>query len=190
LSSALARDPRWVAGTAPLAGLICVIWGPGHQIAMLDFVRIRHHGSSDAIPPYMHCVTRPQNESLLVGRRCRLELLLITLKILHTTTYRFNERVSLLPHRLMLRPRESRELRLISSQITVVPDAVLTWAHDVFGNAVATAAFPSPAIFTIRTNRAWDRAMQDQPMRGRRSSYREQVGLLSTRRIAASAASI
>jgi len=74
----------------------------------------------------MHCVTRPQNESLFVGRRCRLELLLITLKILHTTTYRFNERVSLLPHRLMLRPRESRELRLISSQITVVPDAALT----------------------------------------------------------------
>jgi transglutaminase-like putative cysteine protease len=69
------------------------------------------------------------------------ELLLGTLKILHTTTYRFNERVSLLPHRLMLRPRESRELRLISSQITVMPEAILTWAHDVFGNAVATATF-------------------------------------------------
>lgn len=78
---------------------------------------------------------------ILVGRCCRLELLLITLKILHTTTYRFNERVSLLPHRLMLRPRESRELRLISSQITLAPEAVLTWAHDVFGNAVATATF-------------------------------------------------
>ena len=78
---------------------------------------------------------------ILVGRCCRLELLLITLKILHTTTYRFNERVSLVPHRLMLRPRESRELRLISSQITLAPEAVLTWAHDVFGNAVATATF-------------------------------------------------
>jgi hypothetical protein len=39
----------------------------------------------------------------------------------------------------MLRPRESRELHLISSQITVTPD--LTWAQDVFGNAVATATF-------------------------------------------------
>ena len=88
----------------------------------------------------------------MVGRRCRLELLLITLKILHTTTYRFNERVSLLPHRLMLRPRESRELRLISSQITVVPDAVLTWAHDVFGNAVATAAFQMAASNLVITS--------------------------------------
>ena len=80
-----------------------------------------------------------------VERLCQLELLLITLKILHTTTYRFDERVSLLPHRLMLRPRESRELHLISSQITVTPDAILTWAHDVFGNAVATATFQMTA---------------------------------------------
>jgi hypothetical protein len=74
-----------------------------------------------------------------------LELLLITPKILHTTTYRFNERVSLMPHRLMLRPRESRELHLVSTQITVTPDAILTWAHDVFGNAVATATFQMTA---------------------------------------------
>jgi transglutaminase-like putative cysteine protease len=71
--------------------------------------------------------------------------LLITLKILHTTTYRFNESVRLLPHRLMLRPRESRELRLITSQVRVMPHAVLTWAHDVFGNAIATATFQTTA---------------------------------------------
>jgi transglutaminase-like putative cysteine protease len=41
----------------------------------------------------------------------------------------------------MLRPRETRELRVISSNITVTPEATLTWAHDVFGNAVATATF-------------------------------------------------
>jgi transglutaminase-like putative cysteine protease len=43
----------------------------------------------------------------------------------------------------MLRPRESRDLRLISSDIAVTPAAVLTWAQDVFGNAVATAVFQS-----------------------------------------------
>src|SRR5229473_2924148 len=80
-----------------------------------------------------------------VERCCQSELLLITLKILNTPTYRFNEQVSLLPHRLMLRPRESRELHLISSQIVVTPDAILTWAHDVFGNAVATATFQTAA---------------------------------------------
>ena len=41
----------------------------------------------------------------------------------------------------MLRPRESRDLRLISSKVTVAPSAVVTWAQDVFGNAVAIANF-------------------------------------------------
>ena len=41
----------------------------------------------------------------------------------------------------MLRPRESRDLRLNSSHVTATPEPVLTWAHDVFGNAVATATF-------------------------------------------------
>jgi transglutaminase-like putative cysteine protease len=30
---------------------------------------------------------------------------------------------------------------LVSTYVTVVPAAVVTWAHDVFGNAVATATF-------------------------------------------------
>ena len=45
----------------------------------------------------------------------------------------------------MLRPRESRDLRLISSIVTVTPKSVVTWAHDVFGNAVATATFQAMA---------------------------------------------
>src|SRR5690348_4783300 len=55
----------------------------------------------------------------IAGRSRTDTLQLVRLKIRHTTTYRFNEQVSLLPHRLMLRPRESRDLRLISSLITV-----------------------------------------------------------------------
>ena len=49
------------------------------------------------------------------------------------------------PHRLMLRPRESRELRLISSEITTWPPAALTWGQDVFGNALAIANFDTEA---------------------------------------------
>ncbi len=66
---------------------------------------------------------------------------MIALSIHHKTTYRFNRPVSLWPHRLMLRPRESRELRLISSNMTITPSASVSWAQDVFGNAVATASF-------------------------------------------------
>ena len=63
---------------------------------------------------------------------------MIKLKIHHKTTYRFHQPVSLWPHRLMLRPRESRDLRLVSSTVTVTPAATVTWAQDVFGNAIAT----------------------------------------------------
>jgi transglutaminase-like putative cysteine protease len=70
---------------------------------------------------------------------------LISLKIHHKTTYRFHKPVALWPHRLMLRPRESRDLRLISSRIMVTPDALVTWAQDVLGNAVATATFQTTA---------------------------------------------
>jgi transglutaminase-like putative cysteine protease len=69
-----------------------------------------------------------------------MELALIRLSIRHRTVYRYARPVSFGPHRLMLRPRESRDLRLIASHVTVAPAAVVTWAQDVFGNAVATAA--------------------------------------------------
>jgi len=57
-----------------------------------------------------------------------LEISLISLKIRHKTTYRFNKPVALGPHRLMLRPRENRDLRLISSHVTTTPESVVTWA--------------------------------------------------------------
>jgi hypothetical protein len=44
---------------------------------------------------------------------------------------------------MMLRPRESRDLRLIGFEMVVTPTATVTWAHDVWGNAVATAVFQS-----------------------------------------------
>lgn len=66
---------------------------------------------------------------------------MMVLSIRHRTAYRYHQAVQLGRHRLMLRPRESRDLRLISSAVTISPQASLTWAHDVFGNTVATASF-------------------------------------------------
>lgn len=71
----------------------------------------------------------------------KLELTLITLRIHHQTIYRYHQPVILEPHRFMLRPREGRELRLLSSVLTTAPTAAVTWSYDVFGNAVASAAF-------------------------------------------------
>jgi len=70
---------------------------------------------------------------------------LITLSIHHRTSYRYRCPVSLGPHRLILRPRESRDLRLVSSEVRVTQAAAVTWAQDVFGNAVATATFQTMA---------------------------------------------
>ncbi len=69
---------------------------------------------------------------------------MITLTIRHTTTYRYHRPVSLGPHLLMLSPRESRDIRLISSSVAVTPTASMSFAQDVFGNAVATAVFSEP----------------------------------------------
>lgn len=67
------------------------------------------------------------------------------LTIRHRTSYLYREPVRLGPHRLMLRPRESRDVDLISSTLEIRPPASVSWSNDVFGNAVATASFAAPA---------------------------------------------
>jgi hypothetical protein len=64
-------------------------------------------------------------------------------QILHRTIYRYRRPVALGIHRLKLRPRETRDLRVVSADIALTPPAPLTWAKDVFGNAVATVSFPA-----------------------------------------------
>nr|WP_198590388.1 transglutaminase family protein [Paracoccus zhejiangensis] len=72
----------------------------------------------------------------------------------HKTEYRYGEPVLLGPHRMMLRPREARDLRLLSHEIILTPHADITWAHDVAGNAVATAQFNQPSDHLIIESRA------------------------------------
>ena len=66
-----------------------------------------------------------------------------SLRIYHCTRYRYRQAVAFGSHRLMLRPRESRDLRLVTFEMAVKPAATVTWALDVWGNAVATAVFQS-----------------------------------------------
>ncbi len=67
------------------------------------------------------------------------------LTVRHRTTYRYRAPMALGPHRLMLRPRESRTLGLHAHDLEIFPAATVTWAHDVAGNAVATTTFVEPA---------------------------------------------
>ncbi len=66
---------------------------------------------------------------------------MITLSIHHRTIYHYCVPLKFGPHRLMLRPRESRNLQLLKHDLVCTPDASVTWAQDVLGNAVATAVF-------------------------------------------------
>ena len=64
------------------------------------------------------------------------------LTVRHVTIYRYAEPVGLGEHRMMFRPRESHDLRLIAAQLDIVPKpARLRWVHDVFDNSVAVATF-------------------------------------------------
>jgi transglutaminase-like putative cysteine protease len=64
------------------------------------------------------------------------------LTVQHSTVYRYREPVGLGEHRMMFRPRESHDLRLIQSKLLISPQPVsLRWLHDPFDNSVAVAAF-------------------------------------------------
>src|ERR1700757_4704195 len=64
------------------------------------------------------------------------------LTVKHSTVYRYSEPVRLGEHRMMFRPRESHDLRLIRTQLVIAPQpAHLRWLHDPFDNSVAVATF-------------------------------------------------
>ncbi|POR50308.1 transglutaminase family protein [Bosea psychrotolerans] len=67
------------------------------------------------------------------------------LRIRHATTYRYAAPVQFGPHRLMLRPRDSFDLRVVDTALSIAPRARLRWMHDAYGNSVAIANFDAPA---------------------------------------------
>jgi transglutaminase-like putative cysteine protease len=69
------------------------------------------------------------------------------LTVRHVTVYRYSEPVELGEHRMMFRPRESHDLRLLKSSLEITPTpASLRWLHDTFDNSVAVAAFDVPTV--------------------------------------------
>ena len=60
----------------------------------------------------------------------------------HLTVYRYAEPVRLGEHRMMFRPRESHDLRLLDARLDIHPRPMrLRWLHDVFDNSIAIATF-------------------------------------------------
>ena len=68
------------------------------------------------------------------------------LTIHHKTEYRYSHPVAFGEHRIMLRPRDGHDLRLLADELEIVPEPMtLRWIHDVFGNSVAIATFDERA---------------------------------------------
>jgi transglutaminase-like putative cysteine protease len=68
------------------------------------------------------------------------------LTVQHTTVYRYAAPVTLGEHRMMFRPRDSHDLRLVSTGLVIDPaPSAIRWLFDVFGNSVAIASFATQA---------------------------------------------
>lgn len=64
------------------------------------------------------------------------------LSISHVSEYQYASPVMLHDHRLMVRPRDSHDLRLTSAKLlTSPPSQHMRWYHDVFSNSVAVVKF-------------------------------------------------
>ncbi len=68
------------------------------------------------------------------------------LTIHHKTEYRYAHPVAFGEHRIMLRPRDGHDLRVLEGSLAIEPQPMsLRWIHDVFGNSVAIATFDERA---------------------------------------------
>jgi len=85
-------------------------------------------------------------------------------KIFHRTYYSFSGVVSLEPHTLLLRPRESHELRIESSILTLTPPATLRWHRDVEDNCVAIASFDTPVSQLVIESEVIIQQYNDAPL--------------------------
>jgi len=71
---------------------------------------------------------------------------MFALSLRHTTRYTYRKSVGFGEHRMMFRPREGVDQRVIASRLIVVPEPVeLRFAQDLFGNWVGVARFDARA---------------------------------------------
>ena len=82
------------------------------------------------------------------------------LNVRHVTTYHYKQPVAFGDHRMMLRPRDDDDQKVLESRLGITPaPSHLTWTRDIFGNHVAIARFADRASelrfeSTIRVNQA------------------------------------
>src|SRR5271166_6924101 len=70
------------------------------------------------------------------------EHIMPSLSIRHVTTYRYRQPVAFGEHRMMLRPRDAHDQRVIEASLKISPEPrSLRFGQDAFGNHVGIARF-------------------------------------------------
>jgi len=62
-------------------------------------------------------------------------------QIFHETVYQYSAPVTLGPHKLLVRPKENHDIRILNSSLVMTPQALVKWHRDEFDNSVAIARF-------------------------------------------------
>jgi transglutaminase-like putative cysteine protease len=70
----------------------------------------------------------------------------------------------LLPHKLLMRPREGHDVRIESAELSISPAYQLQWQRDVFDNAVAQVSFLEPGNILSIGSRIVIQHYDDQPL--------------------------
>jgi transglutaminase-like putative cysteine protease len=87
------------------------------------------------------------------------------LNVRHVTTYRYARPVEFGEHRMMMRPRDGHDQRLIAAELLIEPQPKrLRWLYDAFDNCVALASF-SGASSSLRVENRFtvERTADDSP---------------------------
>ena len=84
------------------------------------------------------------------------------ISVTHVTRYRYDRPVRFGTHRLLVRPRDGHDLRVLDASLVITPRAQLHWQFDTFGNSVAHASFADAAAsLEIRSSLLIKRYMQE-----------------------------
>ena len=67
------------------------------------------------------------------------------LRLRHLTEYRYRQPVTFGTHRLMMRPREGHDIRILGRRTEIFPEATIRFVRDIYGNSIAILDFKKPA---------------------------------------------
>jgi transglutaminase-like putative cysteine protease len=86
----------------------------------------------------LHVGKKPQNFAAVD------EMTILTVR--HVTVYRYRVPVGFGDHRMMFRPRDGYDQKVLEEALTIAPEPThIRWLHDVFGNFVTVARFDARA---------------------------------------------